>query len=110
MAALHTTAANAAHLSGTGLVTEQWQALHALTFRMMEQLDAIRILFLTDLPTPCMQIARSISEDVDMSLALIARPKLAKRFVECSTLDEANEFLRRHIACGRAFKAVREQR
>lgn len=109
VAALHVAAGDAVNLKNTGLAIEQWEALQVLTFRMMERLDAIRLLFLTDLPTPCMQIARSISEDVDMALALIARPKLAKRFVACSTLDEANEFWRRHIAGGRAFKAVSEQ-
>ena len=109
VAALHASAAQAIRLKPPELSVQQWEALHALTFRMIEQLDAIRILFLTDLPTPSMQIARSISEDVDMALAFIARPKLAKRFVECTTTDEANEFWRRHIAGGRAFKVVSEQ-
>ena len=56
-----------------------------------------------------MQIARSISEDIDMALAFVSRPKLAARFTECATIEEASEFWRRHIAGGRAFKAVSEQ-
>jgi hypothetical protein len=44
-----------------------------------------------------------------MALAFVSRPKLAARFIECSTIEEANEFWRRHIAGGRAFKAVSEQ-
>ncbi|WP_299848472.1 hypothetical protein [uncultured Roseovarius sp.] len=109
VAALHASAGHAVRTEQTGLSVQQWESLHALTFRMIEQLDAIRVLFLTDLPTPSMQIARSISEDVDMALAFVARPKLARRFVECATTDEATEFWRRHIAGGRAFKAVSEQ-
>ena len=109
VAALHASADHAVGMEKAGLSVQQWESLHALTFRMIEQLDAIRVLFLTDLPTPSMQIARSISEDVDMALAFVARPKLARRFVECSTTDEATEFWRRHIAGGRAFKAVSEQ-
>ncbi|WP_372837358.1 hypothetical protein [Puniceibacterium confluentis] len=107
--ALNGTAALACDGRATRLDPAQWQALQALTFRMIEQLDAIRLLFLTELPAAAMQIARSISEDVDMALAFLARPKLARRFVDCATIDEANEFWRRHIAGGRAFKAVSEQ-
>lgn len=109
VASLRASACAAERLQVTGLATHQWMALQALTFRMIEQLDAIRLLFLAGLPTPSMQIARSISEDVDMALTFVSRPKLAKRFVECATLDEANEFWRRHIAGGRAFKAVSQQ-
>ena len=99
----------AVHMADTRLTEPQWRALHAITFRMIEQLDAIRLLFLTDLPTPSMQIARSISEDVDMALAFVSRPKLAARFIECTTVEEAHDFWRRHIAGGRAFKAVSEK-
>ncbi|WP_162946804.1 hypothetical protein [Ruegeria sp. EL01] len=109
VASLHSAAAAAIDLPTGGLTTAQWEALRALTFRMIEQLDAIRLLFLHDLPTPSMQIARSISEDVDMALAFVSRPKLAKRFVECTTIEEAQDFWRRHIAGGRAFKAVSER-
>ncbi len=109
LASLNATAGAAVNSRDTRLTNPQWRALHALTFRMIEQLDAIRLLFLTGLPTPSMQIARSISEDVDMALAFVSRPKLAARFIECTTVEEANEFWRRHISGGRAFKAVSEQ-
>ncbi len=109
VASLNATAEIAVNRPDTRLSNPQWRALHALTFRMIEQLDAIRLLFLTGLPTPAMQIARSISEDIDMALAFVSRPKLAARFIDCTTIEEANEFWRRHIAGGRAFKAVSEQ-
>ncbi|MDU9004451.1 hypothetical protein [Sedimentitalea todarodis] len=109
VASLNATAAMAVDRPHTMLTNPQWRALHALTFRMIEQLDAIRLLFLTGLPTPSLQIARSISEDIDMALAFVSRPKLAARFIDCATIEEANEFWRRHIAGGRAFKAVSEQ-
>lgn len=109
VASLHSASVEAVNLPDSGLTTDQWEALRALTFRMIEQLDAIRLLFQHDLPTPSMQIARSISEDVDMALAFVSRPKLAKRFVECTTIEEAQDFWRRHIAGGRAFKAVSER-
>ena len=109
VASLNASAELAIDMPHTKLTTPQWRALHALTFRLIEQLDAIRLLFLNELPTPSMQIARSISEDIDMALAFISRPKLAARFTECETIEEANEFWRRHIAGGRAFKAVSEQ-
>lgn len=109
VASLNASAELAIKMTDTRLTTPQWRALHALTFRMIEQLDAIRLLFLVELPTPSMQIARSISEDIDMALAFVSRPKLAARFTECATIEEAKEFWRRHIAGGRAFKAVSEQ-
>ncbi|WP_227269273.1 hypothetical protein [Roseobacter weihaiensis] len=109
IASLRESAGIAMQMQGTRLIRQQWEALHALTFRMIEQLDAVRLLSLTQLPSPSMQIARSISEDVDMALAFLSRPKLARRFVACATVDEANEFWRRHIAGGRAFRAVTEQ-
>ena len=109
VASLNATAAVAANLQDTRLTNSQWRTLHAISFRMIEQLDAMRLLFLTGLPTPSMQIARSLSEDVDMALAFVSRPKLASRFIECATVEEAQEFWRRHIAGGRAFKAVSEK-
>lgn len=109
VASLNASAATVPELQQTQLTRQQWEAVHAVTLRMIEQLDAIRLLFLTKLSSPSMQIARSVSEDVDMVLALLSRPKLARRFVECTTVDEANEFWRRHIAGGRAFRAVSEQ-
>ncbi len=109
VASLNATATLAVERPQTTLTNQQWRALHALTSRMIEQLDAIRLLFLTGLPTPSMQIARSISEDIDLALAFVSRPKLAARIIECATIEEANEFWRRHIAGGRAFKVVSEQ-
>ncbi|WP_417720192.1 hypothetical protein [Salipiger sp.] len=87
----------------------QWQGMTAVSARLIEQVTALRMLALTNLPMPAMQIARSISEDVDMMLALLARRKLAARFVACRDVEEANEFWRRHIAGGRAFRAVTEK-
>lgn len=87
----------------------QWHGLAALMARLTQQLAALRILALTGLPMPAMQIARSVSEDVDMVLALLARRKLAARFVACRDVTEASEFWRRHITGGRAFRAVTEK-
>ncbi|MEM9634374.1 MAG: hypothetical protein AAGA50_23805 [Pseudomonadota bacterium] len=87
----------------------QWSSLQAVTYRLLEQLDAIRLLFLADLPIPSMQIARSISEDADMALAFLVRRKLAHRFTNCSSTEEATEFWRRHIAGGRAFRVVADK-
>lgn len=109
VATLNATASLAVDRQDTRLTNPQWCAIHGMTFRMIEQLDAIRLLFLTGLQTPSLQIARSISEDIDMALAFVSRPKLAARFIECVTIEDANEFWRRHVAGGRAFKAVSEQ-
>ncbi|MEQ8903155.1 MAG: hypothetical protein RID11_05270 [Roseovarius sp.] len=107
--ALHA-AAVAGKAQGTpGLYPEQWNGMAAVSARLIEQITALRILALTNLPMPAMQIARSVSEDVDMILAQLARHKLAARFVGCRDVDEANEFWRRHIAGGRAFRAVAEK-
>jgi hypothetical protein len=92
-----------------GLTPAQWHGLAALSARLTEQLSALRLLALTDLPMPAMQIARSISEDVDMALVLLIRPKLAQRFADCQSVEEANEFWRRHIAGGRVFRTVSEK-
>lgn len=92
-----------------GLSAAQWHGLAALTARLTEQLAALRLLALTDLPMPAMQIARSLSEDVDMVLVLLIRPKLAQRFADCQSVEDANEFWRRHIAGGRAFRAISEK-
>lgn len=96
-------------LPETQLDRAQWSSLQAVTFRLMEQLDAIRMLFLADLLIPSMQIARSISEDADMALAFLVRRRLALRFTTCRTTDEANEFWRRHISGGRAFRVVADR-
>ena len=86
-----------------GLSAAQWHGIAALSARLTEQLTALRLLALTDLPMPAMQIARSVSEDVDMALVLLVRRKLAQRFADCRSVEEASDFWRRHIAGGRAF-------
>ncbi|MDW3224337.1 MAG: hypothetical protein R8G34_15895 [Paracoccaceae bacterium] len=92
-----------------GLSAAQWHGLVALTARLTEQLSALRLLALTGLPMPAMQVARSISEDVDMVLVLLIRRKLAQRFADCRSVEDANEFWRRHIAGGRAFRSISEK-
>lgn len=92
-----------------GLTPAQWHGMSALTARLVEQLAALRLLALTDLPMPAMQIARSLSEDVDMALVLLIRPKLAERFASCKSAEDATDFWRRHIAGGRAFRSVSEK-
>ncbi|KHQ50595.1 MULTISPECIES: hypothetical protein [Mameliella] len=92
-----------------GLDPAQWHGLAALSARLTEQMTALRMLALTDLPLPAMQIARSVSEDVDMLLVLLVRRKLAARFIACRTVEEASSFWRRHIAGGRAFRALTEK-
>ena len=92
-----------------GLSPAQWHGRAALSARLTEQLAALRLLALTDLPMPAMQIARSISEDVDMALMLLIRRKLAQRFADCRTVEDASDFWRRHIAGGRAFRSISEK-
>lgn len=109
VASLHSAANFVASLQDVQLDRAQWSSLQAVTYRLMEQLDAVRMLFLSDLPIPSMQIARSISEDADMALAFLIRRKLAQRFTACRTTEEANEFWRRHISGGRAFRVVADR-
>lgn len=92
-----------------GLTAAQWHGLAAVSARLAEQLAALRLLALTDLPMPAMQIARSLSEDVDTALVLLIRPKLAERFASCISAEDATDFWRRHIAGGRAFRSVSEK-
>ncbi len=66
-----------------------------------DEIAAVRVLAVTGLPTPAMQIMRSISEDVDMALVVLLRPKVARQFAECRTPQEAGEFWKRHVAGGR---------
>lgn len=107
--ALHAATA-AAHSQGIeGMSLTQWHCLAGVTARLTEQMTALRLLSLTGLPMPAMQIARSLSEDVDTALVLLIRPKLSQRFADCRTAEDANEFWRRHIAGGRAFKAISEK-
>lgn len=95
-----------------GLDPAQWHGLAAVTALLTDQMIALRMLALTDLPMPALQIARSVSEDVDMLLVLLVllvRHKLAARFIACRCVDEANAFWRRHIAGGHAFRALTEK-
>lgn len=107
--ALHEAAAIGRHHQTDGLTAAQWHGLAALSARLTEQLAALRLLALTDLPMPAMQIARSLSEDVDMALVILIRRKLAERFAACRSAEEASDFWRRHIAGGRAFRAISEK-
>ncbi|MGB0659795.1 MAG: hypothetical protein ACPGNV_06405 [Mangrovicoccus sp.] len=107
--ALHDAASDGHRHQADGLSGAQWHGLAAVSARLAEQIAALRLLALTNLPMPAMQIARSMSEDVDMALILLTRPKLAQRFSECQSVDEANDFWRRHIAGGRAFRSISEK-
>ncbi|MGY3439754.1 MULTISPECIES: hypothetical protein [unclassified Marinovum] len=107
--ALHAAASIGLTCEIDGLKPAQWHGLAALSARLTEQLAALRLLALTDLPMPAMQIARSISEDVDMALVLLIRPKLAQRFADCQSAEDASDFWRRHIAGGRAFRSISEK-
>jgi len=103
-------AAATGHACGIdGLTAAQWHGLAGVTARLTEQMTALRLLALTELPMPAMQVARSLSEDADMALVLLIRPKLAQRFAECATVEDTNEFWRRHIAGGRAFRAISQK-
>ena len=107
--ALHDTAGVGFARQIPGLTPAQWHGLAALSARLTEQLAALRMLALTDLPMPAMQVARSISEDVDMALVLLTRRKLAQRFADCRSVEDANDFWRRNIAGGRAFRSISEK-
>jgi hypothetical protein len=96
-------------VAGLRLSGPQLCALHLLSGRLIETVSALRLLVLSELSVPALQLARSVSEDVDMLLALLLRPRLAQQFVGCRTADEANDFWRRHIAGGRAFRLVAEK-
>ena len=93
----------------TALSGDQLRGLLAILVRLREEIAAVRVLAVTGLPTPAMQIMRSISEDVDMALVVLLRPKVARQFAECRTPEAAGEFWKRHVAGGRAFRAVAEQ-
>ncbi len=96
-------------VEGLALTQTQMSAIAALSGRMRETLSALRLLVLEGYAAPALQLARSVSEDVDMALALLLRPKLAAEFVACRTSEEANDFWRRHISGGRAFRFVAEK-
>lgn len=88
------------------LIPEQIQGLAAIATRLRDELAAVRSLAISGLAMPAMQISRSVSEDVDLALALLVRRKLARAFVECRSPEDAAEFWRRHVAGGRAFRLV----
>lgn len=93
----------------TALSGDQLRALLAILGRLREEVAAVRLLALAQLPIPAMQVIRTVSEDVDMALVVALRPKVARRFAECRTVEDAGEFWKRHVAGGRAFRAVAEQ-
>lgn len=107
--AIHAAAVAGHRRSVEGLTPSQWHSLAGVTARLTDQMAALRLLSLTELPMPAMQIARSLSEDVDTALVLLIRPKLAQKLADCRTAEDANEFWRRHIAGGRAYKAISEK-
>lgn len=96
-------------IDGLRLGRDQLCALHILSGRVIETVTALRLLVLSELAVPALQLARSVSEDVDMLLALLLRRRLAQQFVACRSAEEANDFWRRHIAGGRAFRLVAEK-
>ncbi|WP_151719706.1 hypothetical protein [Gemmobacter serpentinus] len=106
---LHRAAGVGRQVDGLRLSHDQLCALHLLTGRMIETVAGLRQLVLSGLAVPALQLARSVSEDVDMVLALLLRRKLAQAFVTCRSADEAHDFWRRHIAGGRAFRLVAEK-
>jgi hypothetical protein len=93
----------------TALSNDQLRGLLAILGRLREEVAAVRLLALAQLPVPAMQVIRTVSEDVDMALVVALRPKVARQFAECRTAEDAGEFWRRHVAGGRAFRAVAEQ-
>lgn len=99
----------ASHLSevpDSRLTAAQRIGWASITTRLIDGLAAVRSLAIAGLAMPAMQIARSISEDVDLGLALLVRRKLAEGFVSCRGPEEAADFWRRHLAGGRAFRLV----
>lgn len=88
------------------LAPEQARGLAAVAARLREEMAAVRTLALAGLATPAMQISRSVSEDVDLGLAILVRRRLAQAFTACRTPEDAAEFWRRHVAGGRAFRLV----
>ena len=56
----------------TALSGDQLRGLLAILGRLRDEIAAVRVLAVTGLPTPAMQIMRSISEDVDMALVVSA--------------------------------------
>jgi hypothetical protein len=69
----------------TALSGDQLRGLLAILERLREEVAAVRLLAVAELPMPAMQIIRSISEDVDMALIVALRPKVARQFGEYRT-------------------------
>ena len=88
------------------MTKEQVNGLIAVTARLVEEIAAVRSLTMDGLAMPAIQISRSISEDVDLALVMLVRRKIAERFVDCDTPEEAAAFWRNHVAGGRAFRTV----
>lgn len=107
--ALNAAARHGARVPTLNLSVEQLLALEMMTTRLVDSVAALRMLALAGLSTPALQLARSVSEDVDMTLALLLRRRLARQFIACATPEDANSFWRRHIAGGRAFRMVAEK-
>lgn len=107
--AINCAARHGAERTDLALVAEQILALEMMSARLIETVTALRMLALSGLSAPALQLARSVSEDVDMTLALLLRRRLARQFVACATPEDANSFWRRHIAGGRAFRMVAEK-
>ena len=76
----------------TSLTVDQLRSLVAILARLKEEIAAVSALALAGLATPAMQIIRSISEDVDMALVMLLRPKVARQFAECRSPEEAGDF------------------
>lgn len=96
------------HCPEARMTRAQVVGLIAIADRLREELAAARVLALSGLAMPAMQISRSISEDVDLGLALLVRRKIAQAFVECRGPEDAAEFWRRHVSGGRSFRLVTE--
>lgn len=99
----------AAGVPGLELDADRLRAVELLAGRLVETGTALRLLVLSGLAVPGLQLARSVSEDVDMLLALLLRRRLAQQFLACGDAEAANDFWRRHIAGGRAFRLVAEK-
>lgn len=88
------------------LTPEQAFGLGAVAGRLCDEIAAVRMLALAGLVTPAMQVSRSLSEDVDLALAIMVRRRIAAAFAACRSPEDAAAFWRRHIAGGRAFQIV----
>lgn len=88
------------------LTPQQISGIAAVAGRLCEELSAVRMLAVAGLVTPAMQVSRSVSEDVDLTLAILVRRRIAAAFAECRSPEDAAAFWRRFVAGGRAFQLV----